>query len=192
MKTGFKLTVIIMGFLLSQNMASQEIILPFSGKEYKSDKNYMRVIQSGKSPNISQAKKIAMQNARTEMAGLLESQIAEITRQYTVELDVNQCLDYVQLFEQLSVSISRQTLANLNIMDEKTMKDGNNTEYWVVLELPKTVLKEIAEHKIEEMTDQETITATSSNKNTEKTKLKVDKEKFMKIFDAKIEKLDGQ
>ena len=54
---------------------SQEVILPLSGKEFQSDKEFYRAKSSGKSPDIATAKKIALNNAKAEVAGLISSKI---------------------------------------------------------------------------------------------------------------------
>jgi len=50
-----------------------EIEIPLSGNDYESDKDHFRAKQVGESPDLATAKKIAQQNAKTEMAGNIQA-----------------------------------------------------------------------------------------------------------------------
>jgi hypothetical protein len=52
-----------------------EISVPFSTKEFRSDEDNFRAKQVGKSPDLATAKKIAFQNAKSEMAANINSTI---------------------------------------------------------------------------------------------------------------------
>ncbi len=54
---------------------STKVEIPLSGKEYQTDEDYFRARQSGLSPNLSMAKKIALQNAKAELAGNIQSTV---------------------------------------------------------------------------------------------------------------------
>ena len=66
---------------VSKETGAVEISVPFSSKEYRSDENNFRAKQVGKSPDISTAKKIAFQNAKSEMAGNINSVMKRVTDQ---------------------------------------------------------------------------------------------------------------
>jgi hypothetical protein len=53
----------------SVQSGSAEVSVPLSGKEYQTDQAFFRASQSGKSPDLATAKKIALQNAKAELAG---------------------------------------------------------------------------------------------------------------------------
>ena len=55
---------------LSSVTQAQEVSIPFSDGKYKSDKDFFRTKQVGKSPDLATAKKIALQNVKAEIASL--------------------------------------------------------------------------------------------------------------------------
>ena len=82
-------TVIIFSLLLacsykvsSQTKASRkkgekaELALPLSGPEYAGNKDYFRARQSGTSPDLPLAKRIAVQNAKAKIAGEIQAVIS--------------------------------------------------------------------------------------------------------------------
>ncbi len=68
---------------IEKSTGAVEITVPFSSKEYYSDKENFRAKSSGNSPDLQTAKKIAMQNAKSEMAGLIQTTVKKVTDQYT-------------------------------------------------------------------------------------------------------------
>ena len=71
------------GTPVQKETGAVEITVPFSSKEYRSDENYFRAKQVGKSPDLATAKKIAFQNARAEMAANIQATVKRVTDQYT-------------------------------------------------------------------------------------------------------------
>src|ERR1700710_1945270 len=68
---------------IAQTTGAVEITVPFSGNDYSSDKDNFRAKSSGNSPDLTTSKKIALQNAKSEMAGLIQTTIKKVTDQYT-------------------------------------------------------------------------------------------------------------
>ena len=79
-----------------------EITVPFSGKEFRSDENYFRAKQIGKSPDLATAKKIAFQNAKSEMASNINSTVKKVTDQYTNQRTVGNAQEFENKFEEYS------------------------------------------------------------------------------------------
>ncbi|HOZ88446.1 MAG TPA: hypothetical protein PL029_11850, partial [Bacteroidia bacterium] len=108
-----------------------EITVPFSSKEYKSDDNYFRAKQSGKSPDMATAKKIAYQNARAEMAGNINATVKRVTDQYTNQRTVGNAQEFENKFEELSREVVNLEMSNVKEMDSKLFKetDGSYTSW---------------------------------------------------------------
>ena len=153
---------------------STELKLPLSGKEYQTNKNYFRAIQSGKSPDLSTAKKIALQNAKAEMSGNIQSTIKRVTDQYTNQRSVNNAQEFENKFEELSREVVNQELYDVKIIDDKIFKEKDNTyTYWIAIETSKeNILNGIN-------------TSISKDKQIQ---IDFDKYQFEKIFNEEMEK----
>ncbi len=152
-----------------------EITVPFSSKEYKSDDNYFRAKQSGKSPDMATAKKIAYQNARAEMAGNINATVKRVTDQYTNQRTVGNAQEFENKFEELSREVVNLEMSNVKEMDSKLFKetDGSYTS-WIAIEAEKKAVFDKIDARIS---------------SDAKLKLDYDKQKFQQIFDAEMKKL---
>jgi hypothetical protein len=164
---------------IQQETGAKEITVPFSSKEYRSDENYFRAKQMGKSPDLATAKKIAFQNAKSEMAGNIQAMIKRVTDQYTNQRSVGNAQEYENKFEELAREVVNMQLSNVKEIGEKIFKepDGSYT-YWIAIEAGKKEVFEKMDQKIS---------------NDAKLKLDYDKKKFEEIFNAEMKKLaEGQ
>jgi predicted NAD-dependent protein-ADP-ribosyltransferase YbiA (DUF1768 family) len=155
-----------------------EIGIPLSGKDYETNKDYFRAKQVGESPDLATAKKIAEQNAKSEMAGNIQSLIKRVTDQYTNQRSVADSKEWENIFEELSREIVNQELIDVKIVGEKLFqKDDNTYQYWIVLEvLKETLLNGLAE----------------GVSNDKKLQLDFDKFQFEKIFNEEMEKFEKE
>jgi hypothetical protein len=191
MKTKLFLSALAMGLLFSAGCKSKkktpiqketgavEISVPFSSKEYRTDENFFRAKQYGKSPDLATAKKIAFQNAKSEMAGNIQAMIKRVTDQYTNQRTVGNAQEFENKFEELAREVVNMQLSNVREIGEKIFKepDGSFT-YWIAIEASKKEVFEKIDQKIS---------------NDAKLKLDYDKMKFQQIFDQEMKKLaEGQ
>ena len=161
---------------ISETTSSEEITLPFSDSKYQTDKDYFRAIQSGLSPDLATAKKIALQNAKTELASNVQTIIKAVTDNYTNQRTVGNRMEFENKFEELSRQVTNQKLTNVRVMGEKTFqeKDGRYT-YWVAIEMPKEeLLNDIS----------------SEISKDEKMQLDFDKYQYEKILEQEMEKFN--
>lgn len=160
---------------IEKQTGAVEITVPFSSKEYRSDENYFRSKQSGKSPNDATAKKIAQQNARAEMASNINATVKRVTDQYTNQRTVGNATEFENKFEELSREVVNLEMSNVKEIGEKLLlnPDGSYT-YWIALEANKKEVFEKIDAKIS---------------SDAKLKLDYDKQKFQSIFDAEMKKL---
>lgn len=151
-----------------------EVSIPLSGPEYSTDENYWRVTQLGSSKDMSMAKKIAMQNARQELAALVQSQIKLVIENYgqNVALDKNNTNE--SLYEELGRTVVVQSLVGAELAGEKMFKLGTGSyRYHVCLQMSKKALQNSLEDKLSE---------------DEKLKVEFDRERFKKIFEEEMAK----
>jgi len=163
---------------ISKATGSQEITVPFSESKYKSDKDFFRAKQTGKSPDLATAKKIALQNAKAELAGNIKSLVKRVTDQYTNQRTISNKQDFENKFEELSREVVDQTITDVKVMDEKIFKEQDGGySYWVVIEVSKQAILDGVSNKI--------------SKN-EKLLLDYDKKKFEDVFNSEMEKMSKE
>lgn len=153
-----------------------EIVLPLSGKEYQSDKEYYRAKSSGKSPDIATARKIAINNAKSEVAGLISAKIKSVTDNYTNQRSVTDSQDFENKFENMSREVVNQQLVDVQIIGEKLLKSGSTYEYWIAISVSKKAILDGINNSI--------------SKN-QKLQIDYDKKKFEEIYNKEMEKMDN-
>ncbi|MGZ3921672.1 MAG: hypothetical protein ACXVNM_07930 [Bacteroidia bacterium] len=160
---------------VQQTTGAVEITLPFSSKEYRSDEDFYRAKNVGKSPDLATSKKIAMQNANNELADAIQTMIKKVTDQYTNQRTVGKDQEFENKFEEMARQVTNQTMSNVRVKDEKTFLESNGSyTYWVALEVGKKEVFANLDSKIS---------------NDAKLKLDYDKQKFQQIFDSEMKKL---
>ncbi|MCU0361273.1 MAG: hypothetical protein MUF75_11255 [Bacteroidia bacterium] len=163
------------GTPVQKETGAVEITVPFSSKEYRSDENYFRAKQVGKSPDLATAKKIAFQNARAEMAANIQATVKRVTDQYTNQRSVGSSQEYENKFEELTREVVNMQMSNVKEIGEKIFKEPDNSySYWIAIEAGKKEVFEKLDAKIS---------------NDAKLKLDYDKQKFQQIFDAEMKKM---
>lgn len=160
---------------IQKETGAVEISVPFSSKEYRSDENFFRAKQSGKSPDQATAKKIAFQNARAEMAANINATVKRVTDQYTNQRSIGNAQEFENKFEELSREVVNLQMGNVKEIGEKIFKenDGSYT-YWIAIEASKKDVFDKIDAKIS---------------SDAKLKLDYDKMKFQQTFDAEMKKL---
>jgi hypothetical protein len=163
---------------ISDTTGAEEIKLPLSESKYQTDKDYFRAVQSGLSPDLATAKKIALQNAKTELASNVQTTIKAVTDNYTNQRTVGDRMEFENKFEELSRQVTNQKLSNVKVLGEKTFReqDGKYT-YWVAIEMPKDeILDDIS----------------SEISKDEKMQLDFDKYQYEQILEQEMEKFENR
>ena len=156
-----------------------EISTPFDSKEYRSDEENFRSKQSGKSPDLATAKKIAYHNARAEMAANINATVKRVTDQYTNQRTVGNTQEFENKFEELSREVVNLEMSNVKELGQKTFQDPSDKAYivWIALEANKKGVFDKIDAKIS---------------SDAKLKLDYDKQKFQQIFDAEMKKMSEE
>ncbi len=160
---------------VAQTTGAVEITVPFNTNEFSSDKDNFRARASGNSPDLTTAKKIALQNAKSEMAGLIQTTIKKVTDQYTNQRTVGSTQEFSNKFEELAREVTNQQLTDVRIIGEKIFQEKNTTyTYWIAIEANKQTVYD---------------GVTKSVSKDKKLEQDYDKKKFEDIFNQEIEKL---
>jgi len=160
---------------VQKDTGAVEISVPFSSKEYRSDDDFFRAKQTGKSPDMATAKKIAFQNAKSEMAGNINSVIKRVTDQYTNQRTVGNTQEFENKFEELAREVVNLEMSNVKEIGEKIYKEPDGGySYWIAIEANKKEVFDKIDARIS---------------NDAKLKLDYDKQKFQQIFDTEMKKM---
>ena len=151
-----------------------EVNIPLSSPEHRSDKKFWRAVQMGTSTDVSMAKKVALQNARQDLAATVQSQIKAVIENYGQNASMGAKTQNETLYQELTTTVINQTLIGAELKDEKLIKtaEGSN-RYHVCLQISK---EEVGEQIIEKLSEDE------------KLKLEFDRERFKKIYDEEMAK----
>lgn len=149
-----------------------EIAIPLSGPQYQSDAENWRVVQQGVSPDMSMAKKVALQNARQELAATIRVQVRAVIDNYGKNTAVTDNIDVVNMYEEQAYSIIDQTLAGAELVGEKLFKlENGNYRYHVCLQVNKQYLADQLSKAFE---------------NEAVLQAKFDKAQFKKVYDEQM------
>ena len=154
---------------------AKEVELPCNENKHRSDDEYFRARQSGKSPNLATAKKIALQNAKSELSGSIQSMMKRVTDQYTSQYDVGDDTEFRRNFQEESRTVVRQNLSNVRVICEQILQeqDGSYNRF-VAIELNKEELLSGLNSRIS---------------NDEKLQIRYDEKKFEETFNEEMKKL---
>ena len=155
-----------------------EITVPLSSKEYRSDATYFRATGIGESPDLVTAKKIATLNARTEIASSIQATMKAVSEQYLNQVTVGIKQEFASKFEETSRQVVNQVLEGVVVNEEKVFQDKDGRyQYYINVQMPKEPVVKNA------------VDAISKD---EKLALEFDKFQFQKTFDAEMAKFENQ
>jgi len=154
---------------IAKTTKSTEIELPFSGKNYQTDKNYFRSVQSGTSTDVNTAKEIAMMNARSEISYSIKTITKNVSEIYTKQIDG----DYGEDLDRISRQVSKEILTNIKLAESKVFQNSKSGiyTYWVVVEVNKDDI------------------VTDISNQAKKEKINLDKQQFEIILEKEMEEL---
>jgi len=157
---------------------STEINIPFSNSKYQTDKNFFRAVQNGTSPDMATAKKIAIINAKSELAGNIQTLVKTVTDNYTNQRTFTNKQEFENKFEELSRQVTNQLLTNVVAIDEKMLKNKEGQYIcWIAIEMNKDeVLKNLGDQISKE----------------NKLQIDFDKYQYEKIFNQEMEKFNSR
>ena len=127
------LTILFSLFLVSCGGISpgKKVNEPFSSNKYQSNNRFFRATGKGDSNNQQIAKSKAMTNAKTNLAGMVRSNMRRVADAYISETGNGQASALGDKFESLSREVINQDIADLRIIGDDTFldKEGRYTSY---------------------------------------------------------------
>ncbi|MEY2962843.1 MAG: hypothetical protein RL754_104 [Bacteroidota bacterium] len=112
-----------------------EMVLPCS--EFKSDKKTFRTYSYGESADMNVAKKKALSNAKTELAGMVMSTMKVVSDNYVKSAELNNREEVIERFEELSRTVVDQRLSGVVVVCDRVTQvtASGNYRYYIALEL---------------------------------------------------------
>ena len=157
---------------------SERLTLPFSSSEYRSDANHFRAVNMGTSVDLAMARRIALQNARTELAAGIASTVRAVTAQYADQRQVGNRQEFQTRLEEESRTVVNQLLNDVRIIGDEAFRepDGRMT-VWVAIEMAKDALMQAMNNSIS---------------RDERLRLDFDQHRFRQVFDEEMKKFEAQ
>lgn len=151
--------------------------VPFSGKEFKTNAEFIRVVESGESRDLQLSGEIALTNAQSKMATLLKTKLEKVADAYSQNISDANSNDFSKKFESNTRAIINQTLTDVTELDKKYFKKTNGVyQTWIVLQISKKAA----------------LSTVMNNMSSQKLlKLESDQAKFREIFDKEMSKLEN-
>ena len=160
---------------IQKESGATKLITPFNSKEYRSDNDFFRAVQSGKSPDLATSKKIAKQNSRAALAADINALVQRVTDQYTNQRTIGNAQEFENKYEELAREAVMLSLSNVREIGEETQKElDGGFSCWTAIEVGKKEVFDKLDSKIS---------------GDAKLKLDYDKQKYEKIFNEEMEKL---
>lgn len=160
--------------------AEEEELITFycDGDEYRTDKKHFRANAVGESSDQMVARKKAMSNAKSALAGQIETVIKGATDNYVNSREFNNTEEVEERFESLNREVINQQLNNVKTICQKHTRT-NNGKYktYLAIEMSTDALEEAMEDRL------------SRDKQL---KIDYDYEKYKETFEEEMKKLENQ
>lgn len=147
-----------------------------SGPEYRSDSEYFRTNSSADSPNMANSKRMALSNARAELAGQMEVTVRSVIDNYVQDLTIGDMQEFQQRYEGLSREVINQKLTGTRIICEETTRtsEGRYRTY-IAIELSGDEIFEAMDERIS---------------RDDRLRLDYDYDRFKNTFDEEMRNLE--
>jgi len=154
-----------------------EVILPCS--EYKTDGEYFRAYSFGESQDMNVAKKKALSNAKSELAGMIQTTMKVVGDNYVKSSEVNNKEEVLERFEENARTLINEKLNGVKPICDRVMQVSatGKYKYYIALELSGD---ELVQDYYNSLTKSESILVDYNY------------EKFKKTFDEEMAKMENQ
>ncbi len=149
-----------------------EVSIPLDGPEYRTNAEYWRAVQMGTSKDVSMAKKVAMQNARQDLAATVQHDVRAVIENYGQNASTGTNTENEALYQEMSRTVINQQMNGVELVGEKLFRLADGSfRYHVCLQMSKEALG---------------AKLSDALSNDERLKLEFDKAQFKKVFDEEM------
>lgn len=107
-----------------------------SGPEFFSDNEYFRANSVAESQNQANSKRMALSNARAELAGQIETTVKSVIDNYIQDVAVGDRTEFTQRYEGLSREVINQRLTGTRVICEELMRTSEGMyKTYIAIEL---------------------------------------------------------
>ncbi|GAB4255950.1 MAG: hypothetical protein Kow0079_12920 [Vicingaceae bacterium] len=155
----------------------KQVKLPCSGKDYYTDKKFIRTNASGESMDAVTSKKKALSNAKSELAGIIHSTMKTVSDNFVESNEFNNKEELLEKYVENSRTVVKEELSSIQTVCEMLVKTkSGNFKTYVCIQLPV-----------------EQLTASIHSNLSKKDRLFIDYkyEKFKEDFEKEMEKLEN-
>jgi hypothetical protein len=146
-----------------------------SGPDFFSDNNFFRANSVAESQNQANSKRMALSNARAELAGQIETTMKSVIDNYIQDITVGNRTEFNQRYEGLSREVINQRLAGTRVICEELMRTSAGLyKTYIAIELSGEDLVNAMNQRIAA---------------DERLKLDYDYEKFKNTFNGEMEQM---
>ncbi len=147
-----------------------------SGPEYSTDDEYFRANALGESPNQANSRRMAISNARADLAGQIEVTVKSVIDNYVQDITVGDQQEFAQRYEGLSREVIDQELRGTRVIcEELTRTEDGNYKTYVAIELTGDEFLDGMDERISD---------------DERLKLDYDYEKFKETFEEEMQEME--
>ncbi|HHN48184.1 MAG TPA: hypothetical protein ENN08_04525 [Bacteroidales bacterium] len=146
-----------------------------SGEEYFTNNEYFRANSVGESIDQANSKRMALSNARAELAGQISVLVRGVVDNYFKQAGVETRAEFAQRYEGLFREIVDERLSGTRVICEEVTRTSNGIyKTYLAIELAGNDILSMADRRIT---------------NDERLRIDYDYERFKRTFDEEIEKL---
>jgi hypothetical protein len=113
---------------------------PFTGGKYESNNNWLRAVGKGESVKDNIAKSKADIDAKTILAGQINTTVKKVADQYLGQTENETNADIAEKFQSLAREVMNTDMADLRKFDEEKYFDGKKYTVYVAYEIKKNAM----------------------------------------------------
>jgi histone acetyltransferase (RNA polymerase elongator complex component) len=121
----------------SGNPYGKQVKEPFSSGSYMSNKKYFRSKGKGQSSSQNIARQKADIQAKSSLAGQVETNMKQVADQYSRENNIGEASDIGEKFESLARQVMNTTINDLRLIGEKTFQNEKGYTTFLAYEIQK-------------------------------------------------------
>ena len=155
-----------------------EVYVPFSGSNYQTSNTHWRASGDGSSRELAMARRIAMQNARTILAGSIQATVQAVTQQYSDQRQIDDRQEFQTRLEEMSRAVVDQQLNDVRTIGERTFRQPNgNITVHIALEMGRDAVQQALNNRIAA---------------DERLRLDFDQHQFRQIFEEEMRRFENR
>lgn len=124
----------------SSNQHGKKVKEPFQGSKYQSNNNWFRAVGKGASSQDNIAKSKADLDAKTVLAGQLNTSVKKVADQYLGQTENENAADVADKFQSLAREVMNTEMADLRKFDEEKYFNGEKYTVYVAYEIKKNAM----------------------------------------------------